>query len=139
MAIEHQQAPIFDNGEVVFSVDQKLQQLIQFLYDKDFLTFNSCEDNVGGTCWIEYFLEDWIAINEIAFRAESQELYRFIEEECDVRLLNTDDGYPDENDEYWIDGENLIWSASVRFPKKQLPFFEKLVRITLAELETAET
>src|SRR5665647_2754928 len=114
---EHRQAPIIDNGEVVFSVDEKLQTLIQFLYDNDFVTFNSCEDNVEGTCWIEYLLEDWIAINEIAFRTESQDLYQFIEEECEVGLLSCDDGCPDENDEDWIDGENLIWSASVRFPK----------------------
>ena len=136
---EHRQAPIIDNDEVVFSVDEKLQTLIQFLYDNDFITFNSCEDNVEGTCWIEYLLEDWIAINEIAFRTESQDLYQFIEGECKVLLLSSEDGYLDENDEYWIDSEDLIWSASVRFPKELLPIFEELLRATLVDLHSEDS
>ena len=127
----HKQAPIRVEGKVRFSVDKKLQALIQFLWDNDFGTFNSCEDNVEGTCWIEYMLSDWMKISEIAFRTKSQDLYRFIEAKCDVVLLSQDDGHPDENDEYWIQGDNLIWSASVRFPKKLLPAFEKLIRATL--------
>jgi hypothetical protein len=90
--------------------------------------------NVRGTCWIEYGLGDWIEITEIAFESESQDLYRFIEEECDVNLLSSDDGCPDENDEYWITGKSLIWSVSVRFPKELLPTFEKLIRTTLVDL-----
>lgn len=132
---EHEQAPIIIEDEVIFSVDAKLQSLIQFLCDNGILTFNSCEDNVGGTCWVEYELSDWLKISEIAFRSESQDLYRFIEEECDVGLLSWDDGCPDENDEeYWIEGENLIWSASVRFPKERLPIFEKLMRSTIVDI-----
>jgi hypothetical protein len=60
-----------------------------------------------------------------------RELYDFIEEECEVLLLSRDDGQPDENDEYWIEGENLIWTASVRFPKQYLKAFEQYVRSTL--------
>ena len=113
-------------------MDEKLQSLIQFFWDNGITTFNSCQDNVRNTCWIEYDLADWIEITEIAFLSESQDLYQFIEDECDVRLLSMDDGHPDEEDVYWIEGENLIWSASVRFPKKLLPTFEALVRITIA-------
>lgn len=138
MAIEHKQAPILDEGEVVFSVDEKLQPLIQFFYDNGIQTFNSCEDNVEETCWIEYALEDWIAINEIAFQNESRELFTFIEDECQVLLLSGDDGYLDKNDKYWIDGENLIWSASVRFSKGLLPVFEGLLRATFAELPSPD-
>jgi hypothetical protein len=132
--LEHKQAPIMEENEVAFYVDEKLQSLIQFFYDNGIETFNSCQDNVEDTCWIEYLLDDWMAINEAAFRNESQDLYRFIEEYCDVRLLNTDDGCPDENDEYWIEGENLIWSASVRFSKELLPDYEEILRKTFAEL-----
>lgn len=125
-----------DEGEVVFSVDEKLQPLIQFLYDNGFDTFNSCENNVQGTCWIEYELGDWIAIKEIAFRSDPQDLYRFIEEECHVELLSCDDGSPDDNDE-WIEGEELIWTASVRFPKELLPAFEELIRTTITDFQAA--
>ena len=130
---EHKQAPIIYDGEVIFSVDEKLQSLIQFYYDNDIITFNSCEENVEGTCWIEYELGDWIEITEIAFRTESQDLYQFIEDECEVLLFSSDDGEPDENDDFWIEGENLIWSASVRFANKLIPTFEALVRCILGD------
>ena len=70
----------------------------------------------------------WMEITTTAFNSEVRSLYDFIEEECEVLLLSTDDGQPDETDEYWIDGENLIWSASVRFPKEYLTNFEGLLR-----------
>lgn len=127
----HKQAPIIVEGEVEFYVDERLQSLIQYLWDKNILTFNSCEDNVRGTTWIEYALVDWIEIEEIAFRSGTRELYEFIQEECEVKLLSCDDGHPDENDDYWIEGENLIWTASVRFPKEYLETFEQYVRATL--------
>ena len=130
---KHEQAPIIVNAEVLFWVDEKLQTLIQFLWDNNVKTYNSCEDNVEGTCWVEYQLADWIEISEIAFRSVPQDLYLFIEEECDVKLQSCDDGQPDENDEYWIDGDNLIWTASVRFPKELLPTFESVIKATLVE------
>lgn len=129
--VEHKQTPILDNGEIVFTVDEKIQSLIQFLWDNDIETFNSCQDNVKGTVWIQYYLDDWMLISECAFRTERQELYWFIQEECNVELLFTDDGEPDENDEDWIEGENLLWSASVRFDKAYLPKFEQLIRAAL--------
>lgn len=66
----HKQAPIMYEGEVIFTVDEKLQSLIQFQWDNGINTYNSCEDNVRGTTWIQYELEDWMVINEIAFRSE---------------------------------------------------------------------
>ena len=119
----HKQVPIMVEGEVEFYVDEKLQSLIQFLSDKKILTFNSCQDNVYGTTWIECYLFDWLDLVDIAFKSESRDLYDFIQEECDVRLLSCDDGHPDKNDEYWIEGDEQIWSASVRFPKEYLKKF----------------
>lgn len=139
MSVQHRQAPITDDGEVIFSVDKKLQTLIQFYWDHGIETFNSCQDNVGNKCWIQYELTDWMFISEISFKSESQELYRFIEEQCEVLLLSRDDGHLDENDEYWIEGDELIWSASVRFSKELLPDFEKLVRAAFSELKSDET
>lgn len=136
---EHKQAPIMDDGEVIFSVDEKLQSLIQFYWDHGVETFNSCEDNGRDTCWIEYALEDWMAICETAFRSEQRELHEFIQDACLVELLFTDDGHPDDDDdEYWIEGENLIWSASVRFPKELLPDFESMIRDLFSNLTPAE-
>jgi hypothetical protein len=131
--LKHKQAPIIVDGEITFSVDVKLQSLIQFLWDNDIFTFNSCQHNVRDTCWIQYDLGDWLEMSEISFRSESQSLYQFIEDECEVLLLSSDDGYMDENDEYWLPGENQMWSASVRFHKKLIPDFEKIIRSTLTD------
>jgi hypothetical protein len=138
MPMDHKQAPITYEDEVIFTVDEKLQSLIQFFVDKGIETFNSCEDNTNGNAWIQYELDDWMFINEIAFRSESRDFYEFIEEQCEVLLLSRDDGELDENDEYWIEGENLIWSASVRFPKEHLEDFEQLIRFTLEHVDLYE-
>ena len=136
MPMDHKQAPISHGGETIFTVDEKLQSLIQFFVDKGIMTFNSCEDNTNGNAWIEFGLGDWLFINEVAFRSESRDLYEFIEEQSEVKLLSSDDGYPDEDDEYWIEGEDLIWSASVRFPKELLEVFEQLIRFNLEHVDT---
>ena len=136
--LKHIQAPIYEDGEVVFQVDKKLQSLIQHYWDHGIETFNSCENNVRDTCWIQYLLEDWMFINETAFQLKSRGLSDFIVEKCEVLLLNADDGHPDENDDYWIEGENLIWTASVRFPRKLLPEFETLIRAHFAILSSID-
>jgi hypothetical protein len=130
---EHKQTPIIVDGVVVFSVDKKLQSLIQFLTDNEINTFNSCQNDELGTCWIEYDLSDWLKVSEISFRSESQSLYNFIQDECEVLLISCDDGYYEDYDEIRHLGDNLIWSASVRFNKKFIPDFEKVVRATLEE------
>jgi hypothetical protein len=134
MSVKHRQAPITEDGGVIFSVDKKLQSLIQFYWDHGIDTFNSCQDNTGNTCWIQYALTDWMWMSEISFQTDSKALYRFIEEECKVLLLSSDDGHLDENDDCWIEGDELIWSASVRFKKSLLPKFEEIIRATFLEL-----
>jgi len=137
MPLEHKQAPITYEGEIIFTVDEKLQSLVQFFVDKGIETFNSCEDNTNGNAWIQFELEDWMFVNEIAFRSESRDLNDFIEEQCEVLLLSGDDGEPDETGEYWMEGENLIWGASVRFPKDLLKEFEQLIRFNLEHVDMA--
>ena len=134
---EHKQAPITYDGEVIFSVDKKLQKLIQHFVDNSIETINSCEDDIVGTCWIEFELRDWIGITESAFREEPHHFYEFIVETCDVTLHSQDDGSLDEKENEWIEGENLMWSASVRFPKELLPTFEKFIRATLSDISPA--
>lgn len=138
MPVQHSQAPIINDGEVIFSVDKKLQSLIQFYFDHGIQTFNSCENNVENTCWIAYELSDWMFLTEISFASETQELYQFIEEQCKVLLLSQDNGHLDENEEHWIEGDELIWSASVRFSNALISDFEKIVRATFAELKSDE-
>lgn len=131
MTTEHKQAPIYDNGEVVFTVDEKLQGLLQYFFDSDICTFNSCQDNVGGTVWIEFLLYDWLEIIEAAYtqhRTNNHEFYYFAEENCDVRLHAQDDGCLDEDKDEWIEGEELIWNASVRFPGEFLEQFDDLIK-----------
>jgi hypothetical protein len=74
-----------------------------------------------------------MGISSMAFHSKSYDLREFIEEGCHAELLFHDDGYPDENDEYWIRGDNILWNASVRFPKEYLPEFEGLLRKTLGD------
>lgn len=77
---DHKQVPITDcNGDTIFEVDQGIQSLIQYLYDKGIRTFNSCEDNAGGNVWVEYSLEAWMGICSIVFHKQSYELREFIE------------------------------------------------------------
>lgn len=52
--------------------------------------------------------------------------------QCEVKLHSSDDGHPNDDDQEWIEGDNLIWSAGVRFKKYLLPAFEKLIRQELA-------
>ncbi len=129
--IEHKQAPIMQDGEVVFTVDEKLQSLVQYLLDNGFETYHSCEDDIDGMTFVEYAIDDWIAITEIAFRNSNRELYEFILDQCDVLLQPFDDGFPDDGNERWVEGDNLVWIASVTFPSEHLPHFEKLVRSVL--------
>jgi len=129
--IEHKQAPITQNDEVVFTVDEKLQGLVQFLLDNGIETYHSCENDIDGMTFIEYALDDWIAINEIAFRSRSRELYNFIQDYCDPFIQCFDDGYPDETEQHWVEGNHLVWIASVTFPSGQLHNFEKLIRENL--------
>lgn len=136
---EHTQVPIFEDGEEIFKVDEHLQSLIQFLWDLGLGTFNSCQDNVRDCAWIEYELGAWMLIVDTAFRSESDDLYRFIEEECEVLLLSCDDGELDENDEFWIEGENLIWSASVRFQKEHISDFEAMLRESFSDSDLEPT
>ena len=119
------------DGEVVYTVDEKLQGLVQYLLDNGFETYHSCEDDIDGMTFIEYAIDDWIAITEIAFRNSNRELFEFMLEQCDVLMQPFDDGSPDDRNEHWVEGENLVWIASVTFPSEQLPRFEGLVRSVL--------
>ena len=129
--LEHRQSSIRVNDGIGFTVDTKLQGLIQYLWDSEIFTFNSCEDNVRNKSWIEFELDCWIELYEIVFR-HGRELYEYIIEKCEVTLLAQDDGRLDQENKYWIEGDNLIWSASVRFPKEEINLFEDLVRDAIA-------
>ena len=67
------------------------------------------------------------------FHGRSYELREFIEGACEVKLHFQDDGFPDENDEFWIEGGSLIWTASVRFPKECLKDFEQMLQGILGD------
>ena len=79
-------------------------------------------------------LDDWMMLSNISFKSAEQSLYRFIEKDCQVLLLSHDDGNLDASEDCWIQGKELIWSASVRFPKKLITEFEAFMVQTIAEM-----
>lgn len=135
----HKQVPIVKDGERIFEVDEKLQSTIQLLIDNWIATFNSCQDNVRGTCWIEFELDGWKYLVNTFFKSPEQLLYRYVEDHCEVKLNFYDNGHYDSEDEdLWIEGEELNWSASVRFSKEDIPLFESLLKTTIL-LDLADT
>lgn len=138
MPVEHKKAPITYEGEVIFDVDEKLQSLVQFFVDKGIEPFQSCENSVDGATWIEFALEDWQTIHELAFQGGARELVKFIDEKCEILLLAVDDGHPDAKDEYWIEGDSLVWIASVAFASELLGDFEQLIRFNLEHVDLYE-
>jgi hypothetical protein len=121
--LEHRQVAILDAAQEVFTVDENIQPLIQLLYDNEICTFNSCEDNQGGRIWIEFGLFDWLAIVKEAYklyRHSVHAFYDFVLVDCEVKLQPEDDGRLSEsNPDIWIEGDEVVWSASVRFPRSK--------------------
>jgi hypothetical protein len=125
----HKQVPILRDGETIFTVDEGIHSLLQYLFDKGIQTFNSCEANFDDYIWVEYKLEDWMGITSRAFQGNTYELMEFIEMKCALDL-GYDTGCIDEDDN-WIEYDDLIWTAGIRFPKEELEIFEQLLRETL--------
>jgi len=132
MEHKHPQTPIYFEGDVIFTVDEQLQGLMQYLFDNRVTTFNSCQNNIEDKVWIELSLFDWLIITENAYKQRrTNNFYYFSEDECEVKLLSGDDGQLDEANNEWIEGDNVIWSASVRFPRTLLSEFEALIRTVI--------
>lgn len=118
--MKHEQIEL--NG---IQIDKGLEDLMATLWCQGIKTYNSCVENVLNadgevTTWVEIDLADWQRLVNRAYLVD-RELYHWIEEHCDVKLLCTDNGFPDpEDDDQWIEGEYLIWTASVRFPRRLL-------------------
>ena len=118
--MKHEQIEL--NG---IQIDKGLEDLMATLWVQGITTYNSCIENTLDAngeiqTWLEVDLADWEWLVNRAYLVD-RELYYFIEEHCDVKLLCTDNGFPDPEDgDNWIDGSRLIWSASVRFPRKLL-------------------
>ena len=77
--LAHKQALVLDrDGNAVFPVDEGIQSLVQYLFDKGIQTFNSCEANFDEYIWVEYKLEDWMGITSRAFQGNTYVLMQFI-------------------------------------------------------------
>ena len=123
--------PFVDHGKDISSVEEEFQSIIQFLWDREIDAFDWCMDNEWGIASIHFELFCWMRVTTAAFHSKARDLYNFIEDECQIFLLVTDDGQPDENEEDLLEGDELIWGASVTFPKERLVEFERLLRETL--------
>jgi hypothetical protein len=111
-------------------VDEGLATLLSVLWDRGCRTYNSCQHNVPDPngvvqAWIELDASDWQRIVTRSFYVD-RELYEFIEEFVTVQLLHTDTGYPDPESDDWIEGDDLFWTASIRFPSRLIGTAERL-------------
>ena len=80
---------------------------------------------------IWYVFISWIGPKSLGLRTcqmAYSHLYDFLQCECDNSVCLNDDGHPDEDDIYWVPGENIYLSCSVRFPMNLLDEFMKLFR-----------
>jgi len=134
---EHKQVKTYYKDDQIF-VDEMLQGLIQFFFDNDIYTVNSCQNINGGKVWIEFFYYDWFKIIQVAYKlnlSHEHELYYFAQENCNVNLHANDDGYLDEANDEWVEGNEIMWTASIRFPAPLLSKFEELIRNVVSHKE----
>ena len=119
---KHKQVEVFGT-----SIDAGLEGLMTGLWHHGARTLNSCVENIPNKdgdiqTWFEVDLNDWTRIVGRALLV-NRDLYDFIEEHCDVQLLSFDLSFDDgclTEDGEWIEGDYLMWSASVRFPRQLL-------------------
>jgi hypothetical protein len=133
MKTHHKQAAVIDitDNEVLFECDEQLQQTLQACADMGLVSYNSCALNVPAGqdktfCWIEFELYSWQSLVSSAFH-QYPDFYQWLQDHCEVKLLDWDDGHPTEDDSEWVSGGELCWSASVRFSSELLPEFEKQI------------
>jgi len=88
--------------------------------------------------WIEFFYYDWFKIIQVAYKlnlSHEHELYYFAQENCNVNLHANDDGYLDEANDEWVEGNEIMWTASIRFPAPLLSKFEEVIRNVVSHKE----
>lgn len=128
---DHKQIDV-EYNDAIITVDEGIVELLTMIWKEGYETFNSCQNNFGNI-WIEF---DMYSFHELVQKARDYEtdqmtsahLYDFLQCECDNSVCLNDDGHPDEDDIYWVPGENMYLSCSVRFPMNLLDEFMKLFR-----------
>ena len=128
-----------------FEVDEGIAPLIEALHAADAFTFNSCEDNVRDCAWVEFSLFSYMHLLERAWARKKEhystresydpdfpDLYGWLEQECEQVLTYMDDGEPDENDE-WVDGDELFFGLSLRFDREEIELFTAFLEPFKAE------
>ena len=100
------------------------------VWKEGYITYNSCENNFGQI-WIEF---GNISFERLVQRAHdsyknaisyTENLGEFLETSCETRVTWSDDGCPNDEDE-WIPGETIEFYISVRFDRGLLDTFTKL-------------
>lgn len=98
-------------------VDEDLKDVIEWLFDHDILTSNSCQGDDGECCWIQFeSCEDEQSLLALAAAAKCPDLSEFLDD-----LLNRDE-IPDDFDEDYV---RVSW----RFPREFLQEFKDILRM----------
>ena len=121
----HVQVPVTFMGMNI-KVDAGMVEILQLLWSKKVITYNSCEDN-SGRIWIQMQLNDFKRITRLAKR-KNRDLYEFIEN-SDYGLIFDDDGY-DEDTESSVIMPDISWRVSLRFDKSLKDEFIHLWKVT---------
>ena len=131
----HKQVTIETDDGDIFNVDEGLEDIILTLNNWGFTTYLSCINN-QDTIWIgfnstvlfglmmKYILKHRNTINKPEYVRET--LWDFFMDKCDISVSYGEGGYPDENDEYWIDNGELDDLISMRFPVDDFQRFKEL-------------
>ena len=91
----HVQVPVTFMGRKI-EVDAGMVEILELLWSKKVITYNSCEDN-SGRIWIQMQLNDFKRITRLAKR-KNRDLYEFIEN-SDYGLIFDDLLYDEDTDD----------------------------------------
>ena len=140
MATDHKQVEITTQFAKL-EVDEGIAPLIEALHAAGAWTWNSCEHQAhrGDFAWVELDLWGFMDLNQRAwtrvkehyetrdsYDPEFANLHGWMEEECEQTFGYEDNGTIDENDT-WVDGDELGYSVSLRFPREEIALFIELL------------
>lgn len=134
----HKQIEVVIIDDIIFTVDEGLEEIIKNLWYWGIITCNSCIDNINDSTWIQFAdfscwdeflklaLDNEIIINGNGYLRDT--LWNFIENESYVKLHSNEDIILDPNDDNNVIGTGILrHSVSLRFPKKHLDKFQNLL------------
>lgn len=136
----HKQVEVKINDDYSIWVDEGLEDIIKNFFHWNIETTNSCIDN-NGSIWISFphnnpYSYEWktflqVALNnsneKIAKGDETQTLWDFLIEKCEIKLAFCEEIIFDPNKEDEASGTGALQvDVNLRFPKELLKDFKEL-------------